>query len=151
MPQYLGGTETPDVDCGIAVSDYIPFETSINLALMYGSSASRTCSNGLDYVDPYLALTIDGASYGGHTQSKPYYAYNDAYSRQPDSQQYAADSSYSISNLQSGNRIKYSSTKTANEIADSWTQFKVADYLDVDASHGDITNLKKFNNQLMFW
>lgn len=151
MPQYVGGTETPDVDCGIAVSDYIPFETSINLALMYGSSASRTCSSGLDYVDPYLALTIDGASYGGHTQSKPYYAYNDAYSRQPDAQQYAADSNYSISNLQSGNRIRYSGTKTANEINDSWTQFKVADYLDVDSSHGDITNLKKFNNQLMFW
>jgi hypothetical protein len=64
---------------------------------------------------------------------------------------YVTDSNYSISNLRSGNRIRYSGTKTANEISDSWTSFKPADYLDVDSSHGDITNLKQFNNQLLFW
>ena len=151
IPQFWGGTESPDINCGVSVSDYIPFETTINLALLYGSSASRMSSDDLDYVDPYLSLTIAGASYGGHTQSKPYFAYNDAYSRQPDAQLYVTDSNYSISNLQSGNRIRYSGTKTANEISDSWTSFKVADYLDVDSSHGDITNLKQFNNQLLFW
>ena len=59
----------------------------------------------------------------------------------------------------STNRIKQAHTaktskeayKTANEISDSWTSFKPADYLDVDSSHGDITNLKQFNNQLLFW
>mgnify|MGYP001074753992 FL=1 len=59
---------------------------------------------------------------------------------------YAVDSTYSISNLKSSNRIRYSGTKTANEITDSWTSFKAADYLDVDSSHGDITNLKNFND-----
>lgn len=151
IPQFWGGVQSPDVNCGVTVSDYIPFETTINLALLYGSSASRVGSSDLDYVDPYLSLSISGASYGGHTQSKPYFAYNDAYSRQPDAQMYVTDSNYSISNLQSGNRIRYSGTKTANEISDSWTSFKPADYLDVDSSHGDITNLKQFNNQLLFW
>ncbi len=151
IPQFWKEQQVPDINCGVTVSDYIPFETTINLALLYGSSASRLCSDTLDYVDPYLSVSIRGSSYGGHTQAKPYFAYNDAYSRQPDVQLYAADSNYSISNLQSGNRIKYSGTKTANEITDSWTQFKVADYMDVDSSHGNVTNLKHFNNQLMFW
>lgn len=151
IPQLTGDKQSPDTYCGISISDYIPFETTINMALMYGQSASRVASGGLDYVDPYLGLTTAGGSYGGHSQEKPYYAYNDAYSVQPDAQMYAVDSTYSISNLKSGNRIRYSGTKTANEITDSWTSFKVADYLDVDSSHGDITNLKNFNDQLLFW
>ena len=36
IPQFWGGTESPDVNCGVTVSDYIPFETTINLALLYG-------------------------------------------------------------------------------------------------------------------
>lgn len=149
IPQYTGDKESPDINCGVNVADYIPFETTINLNLLYGDSSIRK-ANGLDYVDPYLSLTIAGASYGGHTQDNPYYAYNDAYSKEADAQLYATDSNYSISNLQSSNRIRYSGTKTANEITDSWTSFKVGDYLDVDSIHGDITNLKQFNNQLLF-
>lgn len=151
IPQFKKDQERPDINCGMSITDYIPFETTINLALLYGSSSSRLASGDLDYVDPYLSVSIRGSSYGGHTQSKPYFAYNDAYSRQPDVQLYAADSNYSISNLRSGNRIRYSGTKTANEITDSWTNFKTADYLDVDTSYGDITNLKQFGNQLLFW
>lgn len=149
IPQYDGAKQSPDTYCGITIADYIPFETTINLNLLYGTSTMRV-AGGKDYVDPYLSLSIAGASYGGHTQDKNYYAYNDAYSRESDVQLYAVDSAYSISNLQSNNRIRYSGTKTANEITDSWTQFKVGDYLDVDSSHGDITNLKNFNGQLLF-
>lgn len=150
IPQYNKDKQSPDTWCGISVADYIPFESTINMALLYGSSISRLTS-GKDYIDIYLSLSIGGGSYGGHTQAKNYFAYNDAYSRQPDAQIYASDSNYSISNLQSGNRIRYSGTKTANEITDSWANFKAADYLDVDSSHGDITNLKQFGNQLLFW
>lgn len=149
IPQLWKDVASPDQNCAISVSDYIPFETTINVSLLYGSSASRTTYDG--YVDPYLAVDIRGGSYGGHTQKSPYFAYNDAYSVQPDAQMFVSDSNYSIANLKSGCRIKSSEIKTSNEVTDSWTKFKVANYLDVETKYGDITNLKNFNNQLFFW
>ncbi|MBR5796532.1 MAG: hypothetical protein IKY26_10340 [Erysipelotrichaceae bacterium] len=36
-------------------------------------------------------------------------------------------------------------------MTDSWTKFKFANYLDVDTKYGQITNLKAFNDKLIYW
>ena len=48
-------------------------------------------------------------------------------------------------------RIVSSEAKSNNEMLDSWTKFKVANYLDVDTKYGPITNLKAFKNKLYYW
>jgi len=105
-----------------------------------------------DYTNPYLGTTIDGGTLGNYNkQTKPYYAYNDAYSVQGDAKKYVTESAYAITNANNINRIVYSQAKINNEVTDSWLQFKFADYLDVDNQYGKITNLKSFNDKLFFW
>lgn len=126
--------------------DLIPFETTINLNLTYGQSMSRQKTAT---PDPYLTNYVH--SLGFSNQTKPYYAYNDAYSIQPDTQMYVADSTTSMLNLRLPNKIIYSDTKTANEITDSWAQFRPANYMEVDSQYGPITNMKSFGDKLFFW
>jgi hypothetical protein len=64
---------------------------------------------------------------------------------------YAADSTTSMANLRLPNKIIYSETKTANEITDSWAQFKPANYMEVDSQYGPVTNMKAFGDKLFFW
>lgn len=49
------------------------------------------------------------------------------------------------------NRVRYSETKIAGEIEDSFTVFKANNYKDVSGEYGPINNLKSFRNNLFFW
>lgn len=146
---YDYGNSDNSTTTRISISDMIPFETSLNLYLDYGENVRRI--ENKNFYNPYLSTTITGGTVGYSIQSKPYYAYNDAYSVESISKQFTAVSEYVINNLVSPNRIIYSDIKTNNELFDSWTNFRVANYLDVDTQYGPITNLKVFNNQLLFW
>jgi hypothetical protein len=86
-----------------------------------------------------------------YTQKMPLYVYNPVYSVTSGSKQYIPKSIYAEDNKVSNNRIICSELKTNNEITDSWSKFKFANYLDVDTKYGEITNLKSFNNRLYFW
>lgn len=148
-PEIGGGN--PD-RLQMSMTDFIPFETSINLNLQYGETTSRSCEGKRTYNDVYLSNTITGGTIGNyHIQSKPYYAYNDAYSSQSTAKNFVPKGLYSKDSSINNNRIMYSELKTNDEITDSFTQFKVANYLDVDSQYGKITNLKSFNNYLYFW
>jgi hypothetical protein len=48
-------------------------------------------------------------------------------------------------------RCHNSNVKLNNENIDSWTKFQPADYIDVDTRYGPITNMRNFENRLMFW
>lgn len=136
----------------ISCTDYIPFESSINLTLQYGDTTSRSTEGNITWTNPYLGTTIDQGNQGNYQiQSKPYYAYNDAYSAQSDSKKYVSKGVYSITNENNINRIVYSQVKTSNEIDDNWLKFKLADYLDVDSQYGSITNMLSFRDKLFFW
>lgn len=136
----------------ISCTDYIPFETSINLTLQYGETTSRSTDGNITWTNPYLGTTIDQGNQGNYqTQTKPYYAYNDAYSAQSDVKKYVSKGVYSITNENNINRIVYSQVKTNNEIDDSWLKFKPANYIDVDSQYGKITNMLSFRDRLFFW
>lgn len=134
----------------ISCSDYIPFESTINMQLNYGQNTSKT--GDINYTDVYLGTTIEQGNIGSyHVQDKPYYAYNDAYSANSTAKLYVTTGMYDIQNQYINNRIISSQLKTNNEIDDSWLKFNVADYLDVDGKYGSITNLLTHNNRLYFW
>lgn len=129
---------------------YIPFESSINLALQYGDSISRSWRPSDNFLDIYAQ--IEPTQMGKyHTQDAPYFAYNSTYSTQPGSRKFISASMYTEDNVRTANRIVSSEAKTGNEILDNWTKFKFANYLDVDNQWGKITNLKAFKARLFFW
>lgn len=148
-PETGGGT--PNL-LQMSITDYIPFETTVNLNLMYGETTSRSCEGNNTYTNPYLATNITGGTVGGYNvQTQPYYAYNDAYNSQSVVKLFVSLSEYTKTNERVRNRIYASETKTQNEVSDSWSKFLVANYLDVDNQYGNITNLKSFRDRLLFW
>lgn len=129
---------------------YIPFESSINLALQQGDSVHRSWRNSDNFLDIYMQ--IEPAQLGKyHTQDAPYFAYNSTYSTQPGSKKFISASIYTENDVRTANRIVCSEAKAGNEILDNWTKFKFANYLDVDNQWGQITNLKAFKSKLFFW
>lgn len=130
---------------------YIPFESRYNLSLLNGDMAYKTYNDlGSDYLDTHLQLDVTQKG-NYHIQDRPYYLYNDAYSAQSTAKTFVPKGLYTKDKVNSQNRIIASQAKTANEINDNFTIFKVADYLDVDNSYGPITNLYVFDNKLFYW
>lgn len=127
---------------------YIPLESQVNLNLRSDDSYHRSAA-GL--MGPNLVQNEPTVLPNGYTQKKPYYEYNPVYSATSGSKHYVPKSIYSRDEQINQNRIVVSELKTNNEITDSWTKFKFANYLDVDSQYGQITNLKKFNDKLFYW
>lgn len=129
---------------------YIPLESTINLKLSMGEMTNRTYSSAMNTVDAYMQIEpVQMGTY--HSQSKPFYLYNDAYSSNPDGKMFSAEGLYSESNITSSNRVYVSQAKTTNENVDNWSVFKPADYIDVDYQYGQITNIRGIANRLYFW
>lgn len=128
--------------------NYIPLESNVNLNLRSDDSYHRSAS-GLN--GPNLVQNEPIALPNGYVQKKPYYEYNTVYSSTSGSKQYVPKTIYSVDKQMNQNRIVVSELKTNNEMTDSWTKFKFANYLDVNSEYGQITNLKSFNNKLFYW
>ena len=129
------------------VNCYIPLESTINLNLFSSDTYSKTVegaiAQNLIQYDPFVSPV--------YTQTKPLYEYNSAYSVDGNAQIFVPELLYSDPDSTYETRITCSELKTNNEIIDSWTKFKFANYLDVDNQYGPVTNLKSFNGKLFFW
>ena len=127
---------------------YIPLESIVNTNLFssdsYHTTAYGNSGNNLIQNEPIVLGN-------GYVQEKPLYEYNPVYSAVNGAKQYVPKSIYSIDDLLSQCRIVVSEAKQNNEITNSWTKFKFANYIDVDSQYGQITNLKAFNNKLFYW
>lgn len=135
--------------CKSFVGAYIPFETSINTNLYNGDMVHRSYTSS-NFIDVHLQMEPQQTQQF-HIQDRPYFVYNSAYSSQTGAKQFVSKSIYDESDIHISNRILVSQAKTNNEILDNWTQFKVADYLDVDNQYGGITNLKVFRDKLFYF
>lgn len=126
----------------------IPVETNINVAMSSGMELSRQNLNSASNIQEEPTNIMDL-----WVQEKPEYEYNTAYSVQPEVHSIeASDLSTDSNTLEYVDyRCYYSDTKTNNENYDSWTVFKPANFLDADDRCGEITNLRAFNNLLIFW
>lgn len=127
---------------------YVPLESQINLNLRSDDCYHRQATTGMG---PNYVQNEPTSMPNGFVQKKPYYEYNPVYSATSGSKQYIPKSIYFEDNKINQNRIVCSELKTNNEITDSWTKFKFANYLDVDSQYGQITNLKTFKNKLFYW
>lgn len=127
---------------------YIPLESIVNTALFssesYHNSVNGTMGNNLIQNEPIVLGN-------GYVQQKPLYEYNTAYSVQSEALKYIPKNVYQIDNLNTPTRIICSELKTNNELIDSWTKFKFANYLDVDSQYGPVTNIKVFKNKLYYF
>lgn len=132
------------------VGAYIPCESSVNLSLRSDDFQVSKSIDSSGYANHLLQNDICVIS-DLYTQTKPLYAYNSAFSAQPRAKMYVSKNYYSIDNLETDTRVLASEPKTNLEVADSWSKFKVANYLDVDTRYGSINNMKVFNNTLFFW
>lgn len=135
--------------CKSFIGAYIPFETSINTNLYNGDMVHRSYTSS-NFIDVHLQMEPQQTQQF-HVQDRPYFVYNSVYSSQTGAKQFVPKSIYDESNVHTSNRILVSQAKTNNEILDNWTQFKAADYLDVDNQYGGITNLKVFKDKLFYF
>ena len=131
----------------ICHASYLPLETVINLNYRTNDSFNNLSTNNLGA----NFIQIEPIATAYYTQDEPIYGYNSVYSVQSGSKQYIPKSIYAEDNMLNQCRIVNSELKTNNETIDSWTKFKVANYLDVDTKFGPITNLKAFKNKLYYW
>ena len=137
------------------VQVYVPLESSVNVYYRadkhFAQETQLSGVEGKGGVANIMYMTEPGQLSSTYVQSIPMYTYNSAYSNTYGSKNYVAKSLYAKDNSINLNRITCSELKTNNEIIDSWSKFKFANYLDVDGKYGKITNLKNFNNNLYYF
>lgn len=136
-------------ECRIHTQCYIPFETSVNLNLLTNKQYHHTVQSD-ENIGQNL-ISVDPVVYAGYVQSKPLYQYNTVYSQQNNMFPFVTKSLYSEDNAHFSNRIIASEIKVGQEITDPWLIFKVANYLHVENVYGEITNLKTFDDKLIFF
>ncbi len=132
----------------------IPIETGINTMDNSGKTYIDDSENFM--IDKKPGINSIGISSGKsntitYSQSTNEFAYNSAFSAEPTVRPYFQDLFDTEKNKVFDCRIYASQVKTNDERFDSWTVFKVADYLDVDTQYGEITRLASFNDRLFFW
>lgn len=127
----------------------IPVETNINLAYTSGNEFSRHVKD-----NGSTNLQIQPSSVNGkYVQTDPLYSYNTAYSANSKTKVLATYDylNDTISKNTVDYRTYYSNVKQNDESIDSWIKFMSANYLDVDTRFGQLTNLRTFNNELIYW
>lgn len=149
MHKWYSKTKTLMYAPTFAIIYSIPVETNINLALSDGFEFSRNYKQ-----NNVTNLQSEPANVNGLLiQEDHEYSYNSVYSQNPTSKVFAADSEnlYESSMDNFDYRIFYSQRKDNNERRDNWLVFMPANFLDVDTRYGQITELKRFHNNLLFW
>lgn len=154
-----GGFPYIDTSPSSSVERYFPVETTINIDLRqtngnfsYNCGASSTPNvaipNKTNYDDVTTNLdTIGLASPFPDVQEE--FIYNEIYSKENNIRRYFPKSTDFLSDGVYDVRVRNSQKKVNNEQIDSWTQFKAADYLDIDTIEGPITNLIVHQDRLI--
>lgn len=122
-------------------------------------------SNGFDYYSsvndsdgpdfPYLQETVvEGITLYPQLYNEnigDLYVYNNVYSKEPYAQIGFSKPLYFNQTEFNPNKIISSQNKINGEINDSWTNFLAANFIEVEGGFGEITELIRFKNKLMFF
>ena len=128
---------------------YVPLESSIDLLKTSGDLYSKMHHTDRSWFQDVPVNIVK--EYFTYIQKKSAYLYNDIYNVIPNVITYSPVTYTKISTNVYPNRIYYSEKKQDGESIDSWYQFKAANYIDTDSSFGEITNIRLFKNNLIFW
>lgn len=127
----------------------IPLETNINIYMTHGYELSK------NYKEQGVTnLQIEASNVDNKLlQSKPLYQYNTVYSQQPTAKVFVPDilDNSDKNDDDTDYRVFYSNSKSNKETFDNWLKFQPLNYLDVDTRYGQITGLRTFHNDLIFW
>jgi hypothetical protein len=122
-----------------------PVESSLNLDLRDGL---RFANNGLGY-EGIRASTGPLIGSGAYTEDAPTLDFRA--SKDIDFETYVPKP-FNYEEVQEfDNRAYISGPKFNGEKGDSWSKFKVNDFLDVDGNYGPINELMLFNDKMHFW
>lgn len=122
-----------------------PVETRINLDRVSGPNYDSVVDS------EKLGLMFEpGVNLLGSAQELPLNEYNDAYSAQEYNKVFVSKGVWDLTNQHLSNRILASEVKSLGELTDSFQDFKIANYIDVDGQYGPITNLVKYNGRLYY-
>jgi hypothetical protein len=132
---------------------YFPVETSINLRYRSDDCFSKTTddpNHSRRYMQELAGIyTSSSITYN---QLTDLYKYNSVYSQENTTIGYYPESNIADnSNEVHDNRILVSDLKIDRETSDSWTMFRMDNFLDVDSKYGKITSLLVKDNYLYFW
>lgn len=125
---------------GLRASSHVfyPVETRINLGKAFGANFTNSDN-------PFLVSFEDYFGANGHTLLNMYGDFNsaDAYNIAV-----TAIGEFELINQIYGNRLLASNVKEVGQIDDNFQQFHYLNYVDLDASYGDVTNLIMWQNKL---
>ena len=122
----------------------VPIFSDIDLKAQFGDLYNRNLQMG-------YYIQNKASAFDNYVQKKDSYLYNTAYNSHPDIVGHSTYKKDSVENTKYDTRVHYSEQKTNNELIDNWTQFKSMNFLEVDSSFGQITDLKLFKDRLIFW
>lgn len=126
---------------------YLPCESDINMKIAYGVKSYN------ETIQDKVQLQASDV-YNLYSQQRPQYEYNTVYSTTPIAKpttQETEKEKIQQNNINTDIRCYYSNLKTNGEFGDSWAIFQSSNFLDVDSRYGSITDIKDFNNYLVFW
>lgn len=139
---------------------YFPIESSVNAKLTHDNRPALSdlkrinniYKNSVDKTPQYLvSRQFYPASLSGwladYVTTDVMYGYNDAYSAESQRTMVSEDED-TIDAQRTINRVYASEQKQLLETLDSWLTFKYDNYIDVDSTKGEITNLYSFNDKL---
>jgi hypothetical protein len=137
-----------------------PVETSINTRWSSNKTFTQVYSSTANTPINTNAITIQekagvwSASAGGidsYTQEKNLYSYNSVYSKQNNITKFYPKPIDITTNRNYDSRVIASDVKINGEEEDSWTKFRLLNFIDVDSKYGKINSLKTNDNNLLFW
>jgi hypothetical protein len=138
-----------------------PVESSINTRWQSNTSFTQAYSNESNIPINLNAAIIqeNAGAYSkvtstitaNYTQDKDLYSYNSVYSKQNNITGFYPKPIDITSNVVYDSRVIASEVKINGEEEDSWTKFKLLNFIDVDSKYGPISSLKTDNNNLLFW
>lgn len=146
-----------DTSPASACERYFPVESTVNIALRQtngnidfscnsgGSLPNVAIPNKTNYDD--VSTPISGN--GPFPDIQEEFIYNTIYSKDNNIRKFFSKSTNLLSDGIYDVRVRNSQQKVNNEQIDSWTQFKAADYLDIDTIEGPITNLMVHQDRLI--
>lgn len=134
---------------------YFPVETSININLNLGDQFHTSYTTIGHYLinekSGVKTLQDGGALKKTYVQEKNMYSYNSVYSKPNNINVYIPKPPNLNLNTYSDVKVQYSDKKYNNESVDSWTKFRVNNFIEVDGSYGKITSLQNYNSDLYFF
>lgn len=138
-----------------AASFLFPVESSISLSHRLDDGIHRNLGSLSAQLTQEISGSWEADSVDGTVrvweQDTPLYQYNPVYSQQSKSAFYLLDNDNVDSVEVYPTRIKRSELKINGEQLDSFTVFKVNNFIDLNGQYGSLNNLEIFNNNLYYW